>query len=127
MALRDEEQGGGGGRRPAFFLNMTAESSAAPPVSSGTTSTARVTATEGGAASGFTPLPGNSALLSPHSATDRQRAGECTSRATMTEATSKKQGFKKCRSATFSIDGFSFTIGKRLFVTDSCGVQYVRA
>ncbi|KAM9337584.1 dual specificity calcium/calmodulin-dependent 3',5'-cyclic nucleotide phosphodiesterase 1A [Symphorus nematophorus] len=28
----------------------------------------------------------------------------------MTEATSKKQGFKKCRSATFSIDGFSFTI-----------------
>ncbi|KAM3593745.1 uncharacterized protein V6R79_020690 [Siganus canaliculatus] len=34
----------------------------------------------------------------------------CTSRATMTEKTSKKQGFKKCRSATFSIDGFSFTI-----------------
>ncbi|KAM7370268.1 hypothetical protein PAMP_011533 [Pampus punctatissimus] len=29
----------------------------------------------------------------------------------MTEpSTSKKQGFKKCRSATFSIDGFSFTI-----------------
>ncbi|XP_074550081.1 dual specificity calcium/calmodulin-dependent 3',5'-cyclic nucleotide phosphodiesterase 1A [Halichoeres trimaculatus] len=28
----------------------------------------------------------------------------------MTEQTSKKQGFKKCRSATFSIDGFSFTI-----------------
>ncbi|KAF1372760.1 hypothetical protein PFLUV_G00251960 [Perca fluviatilis] len=28
----------------------------------------------------------------------------------MTEPTSKKQGFKKCRSATFSIDGFSFTI-----------------
>ncbi|XP_019121587.1 calcium/calmodulin-dependent 3',5'-cyclic nucleotide phosphodiesterase 1C isoform X2 [Larimichthys crocea] len=28
----------------------------------------------------------------------------------MTERTSKKQGFKKCRSATFSIDGFSFTI-----------------
>ncbi|XP_034718651.1 calcium/calmodulin-dependent 3',5'-cyclic nucleotide phosphodiesterase 1C [Etheostoma cragini] len=28
----------------------------------------------------------------------------------MTELTSKKQGFKKCRSATFSIDGFSFTI-----------------
>lgn len=33
--------------------------------------------------------------------------------ADMTEPTSKKQGFKKCRSATFSIDGFSFTIGKR--------------
>lgn len=31
----------------------------------------------------------------------------------MTEPSSKKQGFKKCRSATFSIDGFSFTIGKR--------------
>lgn len=45
------------------------------------------------------------------------RAEECTLRATMTEATSKKQGFKKCRSATFSIDGFSFTIGKRLFVS----------
>ncbi|XP_056155312.1 dual specificity calcium/calmodulin-dependent 3',5'-cyclic nucleotide phosphodiesterase 1C [Lampris incognitus] len=28
----------------------------------------------------------------------------------MTEPTSRKQGFKKCRSATFSIDGFSFTI-----------------
>ncbi|XP_031731857.1 calcium/calmodulin-dependent 3',5'-cyclic nucleotide phosphodiesterase 1C-like [Anarrhichthys ocellatus] len=28
----------------------------------------------------------------------------------MTERMSKKQGFKKCRSATFSIDGFSFTI-----------------
>uniref|UniRef100_UPI0037E70F4C dual specificity calcium/calmodulin-dependent 3',5'-cyclic nucleotide phosphodiesterase 1C n=1 Tax=Semicossyphus pulcher TaxID=241346 RepID=UPI0037E70F4C len=28
----------------------------------------------------------------------------------MSEPTSKKQGFKKCRSATFSIDGFSFTI-----------------
>ncbi|AWP21023.1 putative calcium/calmodulin-dependent 3'-5'-cyclic nucleotide phosphodiesterase 1C-like [Scophthalmus maximus] len=28
----------------------------------------------------------------------------------MTEPTSKKQGFKKCRSATISIDGFSFTI-----------------
>uniref|UniRef100_A0A8C4HJ92 Phosphodiesterase n=1 Tax=Dicentrarchus labrax TaxID=13489 RepID=A0A8C4HJ92_DICLA len=37
----------------------------------------------------------------------------------MTEPTSKKQGFKKCRSATFSIDGFSFTIGKRIFVTVS--------
>ncbi|XP_034025001.1 calcium/calmodulin-dependent 3',5'-cyclic nucleotide phosphodiesterase 1C-like [Thalassophryne amazonica] len=28
----------------------------------------------------------------------------------MTEQTAKKQGIKKCRSATFSIDGFSFTI-----------------
>ncbi|XP_069007860.1 LOW QUALITY PROTEIN: dual specificity calcium/calmodulin-dependent 3',5'-cyclic nucleotide phosphodiesterase 1A [Embiotoca jacksoni] len=28
----------------------------------------------------------------------------------MTQPTSKKLGFKKCRSATFSIDGFSFTI-----------------
>ncbi|KAL2085659.1 hypothetical protein ACEWY4_018979 [Coilia grayii] len=28
----------------------------------------------------------------------------------MSEPSSKKQGFKKCRSATFSIDGFSFTI-----------------
>ncbi|XP_040922257.1 calcium/calmodulin-dependent 3',5'-cyclic nucleotide phosphodiesterase 1C [Toxotes jaculatrix] len=28
----------------------------------------------------------------------------------MTEPMSKKHGFKKCRSATFSIDGFSFTI-----------------
>lgn len=34
---------------------------------------------------------------------------------TMTEPTSKKAGFKKVRSATFSIDGFSFTIGKRIF------------
>ncbi|XP_048121833.1 calcium/calmodulin-dependent 3',5'-cyclic nucleotide phosphodiesterase 1C-like [Alosa alosa] len=31
----------------------------------------------------------------------------------MTEPSSKKQGFKKCRSATFSIDGFSFTIGEQ--------------
>lgn len=30
----------------------------------------------------------------------------------MTQPASKKQGIKKCRSATFSIDGFSFTIGK---------------
>ncbi|CAL8292147.1 unnamed protein product [Lota lota] len=28
----------------------------------------------------------------------------------MTEHAVKKQGFKKCRSATFSIDGYSFTI-----------------
>ncbi|XP_038664408.1 calcium/calmodulin-dependent 3',5'-cyclic nucleotide phosphodiesterase 1C-like [Scyliorhinus canicula] len=28
----------------------------------------------------------------------------------MTEPSSRKQGFKKCRSATFNIDGFSFTI-----------------
>ncbi|XP_057178994.1 dual specificity calcium/calmodulin-dependent 3',5'-cyclic nucleotide phosphodiesterase 1A isoform X2 [Triplophysa rosa] len=28
----------------------------------------------------------------------------------MSELSSKKQGFKKCRSATFSIDGFNFTI-----------------
>ncbi|XP_059584675.1 dual specificity calcium/calmodulin-dependent 3',5'-cyclic nucleotide phosphodiesterase 1C isoform X2 [Alligator mississippiensis] len=28
----------------------------------------------------------------------------------MTEPSSRKEGFKKCRSATFSIDGFSFTI-----------------
>lgn len=44
---------------------------------------------------------------SPSSAL-RQRAETCT----MTQPTSKKQGFKKCRSATFSIDGFSFTIGE---------------
>lgn len=30
----------------------------------------------------------------------------------MTDASSKKEGFKKCRSATFSIDGYSFTIGE---------------
>lgn len=30
----------------------------------------------------------------------------------MTESHCRKLGFKKCRSATFSIDGFSFTIGK---------------
>ncbi len=101
------------GRRPAFLLNTTAESSAAPPPSSGTTSTTRVTATQGGTASGFTPLLGNSALLS----TLIHWQTESTSRATMTEKISKKQGFKKCRSATFSIDGFSFTIGERLFVT----------
>ncbi|KAM5271374.1 dual specificity calcium/calmodulin-dependent 3',5'-cyclic nucleotide phosphodiesterase 1C isoform 2-T2 [Ctenodactylus gundi] len=28
----------------------------------------------------------------------------------MTDASNKKEGFKKCRSATFSIDGYSFTI-----------------
>nr|XP_028606480.1 calcium/calmodulin-dependent 3',5'-cyclic nucleotide phosphodiesterase 1C isoform X1 [Podarcis muralis] len=28
----------------------------------------------------------------------------------MTEASNRKEGFKKCRSATFSIDGYSFTI-----------------
>ncbi|XP_036102506.1 calcium/calmodulin-dependent 3',5'-cyclic nucleotide phosphodiesterase 1C [Molossus molossus] len=28
----------------------------------------------------------------------------------MTDASSRKEGFKKCRSATFSIDGYSFTI-----------------
>lgn len=31
---------------------------------------------------------------------------------TMGERLAKKLGIKKCRSATFSIDGFSFTIGK---------------
>lgn len=30
----------------------------------------------------------------------------------MTDAGNKKEGFKKCRSATFSIDGYSFTIGE---------------
>lgn len=30
----------------------------------------------------------------------------------MTEPSSRKEGFKKCRSATFSIDGYSFTIGE---------------
>lgn len=30
----------------------------------------------------------------------------------MTDASNKKEGFKKCRSATFSIDGYSFTIGE---------------
>lgn len=30
----------------------------------------------------------------------------------MTDASHKKEGFKKCRSATFSIDGYSFTIGE---------------
>lgn len=30
----------------------------------------------------------------------------------MTDASQKKEGFKKCRSATFSIDGYSFTIGE---------------
>ncbi|GAB5568667.1 calcium/calmodulin-dependent 3' [Prionailurus iriomotensis] len=28
----------------------------------------------------------------------------------MTDASNRKEGFKKCRSATFSIDGYSFTI-----------------
>lgn len=31
----------------------------------------------------------------------------------MSWSNGKKEGFKKCRSATFSIDGFSFTIGRR--------------
>lgn len=35
-------------------------------------------------------------------------------RAKMTETDSRKKGFTKGRSATFSIDGFSFTIGKKL-------------
>lgn len=30
----------------------------------------------------------------------------------MTEPGNRKEGFKKCRSATFSIDGYSFTIGE---------------
>ncbi|MXQ85256.1 hypothetical protein E5288_WYG014452 [Bos mutus] len=30
----------------------------------------------------------------------------------MTDASNRKEGFKKCRSATFSIDGYSFTIGQ---------------
>lgn len=30
----------------------------------------------------------------------------------MTDASNRKEGFKKCRSATFSIDGYSFTIGE---------------
>lgn len=30
----------------------------------------------------------------------------------MTDANQKKESFKKCRSATFSIDGYSFTIGE---------------
>ncbi|XP_053350543.1 dual specificity calcium/calmodulin-dependent 3',5'-cyclic nucleotide phosphodiesterase 1A isoform X2 [Clarias gariepinus] len=39
----------------------------------------------------------------------------------MTEPSSKKQGFKKCRSATFSIDGFSFTI-----VANEAGESHAR-
>lgn len=35
----------------------------------------------------------------------------------MSWSTCKKEGFKKCRSATFSIDGFSFTIGRKLLLT----------
>lgn len=30
----------------------------------------------------------------------------------MTDPSSRKEAFKKCRSATFSIDGYNFTIGK---------------
>lgn len=37
-------------------------------------------------------------------------------RITMTEPSNRKEGFKKCRSATFSIDGYSFTIGERFCV-----------
>lgn len=39
----------------------------------------------------------------------------------MSLSNGKKEGFKKCRSATFSIDGFSFTIGrKHLFTVWVC-------
>lgn len=41
------------------------------------------------------------------------RGQEAAAPLTMTEASSRKEGFKKCRSATFSIDGYSFTIGER--------------
>lgn len=34
----------------------------------------------------------------------------------MSETDSRKKGFTKGRSATFSIDGFSFTIGKKLWI-----------
>ncbi|XP_032546482.1 calcium/calmodulin-dependent 3',5'-cyclic nucleotide phosphodiesterase 1C isoform X11 [Chiroxiphia lanceolata] len=37
----------------------------------------------------------------------------------MTEPSSRKEGFKKCRSATFSIDGYSFTI-----VANETGVKH---
>lgn len=35
----------------------------------------------------------------------------------MSWSNGKKEGFKKCRSATFSIDGFSFTIGRKHLFT----------
>ncbi|KAL6488689.1 hypothetical protein MHYP_G00024300 [Metynnis hypsauchen] len=44
----------------------------------------------------------------------------------MTEPTFKKQGFKKCRSATFSIDGFSFTIAESSLehlLSNQCGSE----
>ncbi|KAL7874405.1 hypothetical protein SRHO_G00053750 [Serrasalmus rhombeus] len=46
----------------------------------------------------------------------------------MTEPTFKKQGFKKCRSATFSIDGFSFTIAESSLehlLSNQCGPELV--
>ena len=96
---------------------MSAECSAAPPPSSNHCqgySLSGVTPSE------FPPLLGSNALLFPHLFTERKGAEEKILRATMTEPTSKNQGFKKCRSATISIDGFSFTIGKILFVTVCC-------
>ncbi|XP_007979865.3 dual specificity calcium/calmodulin-dependent 3',5'-cyclic nucleotide phosphodiesterase 1C isoform X4 [Chlorocebus sabaeus] len=36
--------------------------------------------------------------------------GPCPAGRAMTDASNRKEGFKKCRSATFSIDGYSFTI-----------------
>lgn len=38
--------------------------------------------------------------------------GPCPAGRAMTDASNRKEGFKKCRSATFSIDGYSFTIGE---------------
>lgn len=61
------------------------------------------------------------ALLSLYSALC-QRAETCT----MTQLASKKLGFKKCRSATFSIDGFSFTIGKTGTFLSSTRLSYER-
>ncbi|XP_039192772.1 calcium/calmodulin-dependent 3',5'-cyclic nucleotide phosphodiesterase 1C isoform X4 [Crotalus tigris] len=39
----------------------------------------------------------------------------------MTEPSNRKEGFKKCRSATFSIDGYSFTIGEHFGVANETG------
>lgn len=40
----------------------------------------------------------------------------------MTDTSHKKEGFKKCRSATFSIDGYSFTIGENFAPGAGLGV-----
>ncbi|XP_029004477.1 dual specificity calcium/calmodulin-dependent 3',5'-cyclic nucleotide phosphodiesterase 1A [Betta splendens] len=124
VALRDEEPGGGGGgggggrhssRTRVLSARQRLQSPAGPRALPGLQPLGgrrrRRRRRRGAEQPPGSVLSEETALRSfRRPATDRHGAEGRASAATMTEGAFRKQGFKKCRSATFSIDGFSFTI-----------------